>query len=276
MSIREFEIYSNKNILRGKHYIANSHTKQNKTILMCHGFAGVQDILLPKYAANFTLEGFDVVTFDYNGFGKSQGEKEIIPTNQIADISNIILYIQQHEAFLNNKLYLWGTSLGGLYVLKLASSIQGISGVYTVGLDLEERARYLKQIDSIKYKEITENKKLLFPIKKLLSDSQSKSFLEKYTSAFPELGNTRLSFTTIRDINNLSIDLDLNRINIPVLLLKAKNDIVNSPSEMDYIYCMLVCNKKLVEFDCGHYDVYEDFFFKEAISQQIQWFKEQA
>ncbi|EPG5631451.1 TPA: alpha/beta fold hydrolase [Serratia marcescens] len=43
-------------------------------IVLCHGFAGVQEMLLPAVARALALEGFVVVTFDYRGFGDSGGE----------------------------------------------------------------------------------------------------------------------------------------------------------------------------------------------------------
>lgn len=287
MEIKEFKIYSDKNILNGNHYEANFKNKKNKVILMCHGFAGVQDLFFPKYAEKFSLEGFDVITFDYNGFGKSEGETEIVPSNQIRDISNIILYLRKNEEFEDKQLYLWGTSLGGLYVLKLAAALPGISGVYaqitfsngirnnTSLLDFEGKEKYLNQLENIKYKEIVENKKLLLPLKRLLSDSQSKVFLERYKEEFSMLLSTKLSLVTISDINELSIDSYLDKINVPVLLLKANNDIVNLPQEMDFIYKALKCDKKLLEYDCGHYDVYEDDIFLSSIVEQIKWFNKE-
>lgn len=284
IEIKNFEIYSEKNLLKGKKYLADVNSKKNKTILMCHGFAGIQDLFFPKYAESFSKEGFDVVTFDYNGFGESEGDTEIVPSNQINDILNIILYIKRDENLKNNKLFLWGTSLGGLYVLKLAALKKEIDGVYaqitfanglrnnTLNLDKEGVEKYINQIENIKYKEISENKKLLLPLKKLLSDEQSKDFLERYKDLFPILMNTKLSLSTIKHINELSIDNDLSSIKIPVLLGKAKNDVVNSPEEMNYIFEKLNTDKKLIEFDCGHYQIYESDIFEKAIREQIEWF----
>lgn len=284
MEIKNFEIYSEKNLLKGRKYLADIENKKNKTILMCHGFAGVQDLFFPKYAEVFSKNGFDVVTFDYNGFGESQGDTEIIPTSQINDILNIILFIKRDEDLKANKLLLWGTSLGGLYVLKIAALKEEISGVYaqitfanglrnnTVGLDKDGIEKYVNQIENMKYKEISENKKLLLPLKKLLSDEQSKNFLEIYKDIFPVLMNTKLSLATIKHINELSVDNDLASIKVPVLLGKAKNDIVNSPEEMNIIFNKLNSEKKLLEYDCGHYEIYEGNVFNVAIEEQINWF----
>ena len=91
MTIEKFEIYSEKKKLHGRKYLANVEKRKKKTILMCHGFAGIQDLFFPSYAEKFVEEGFDVITFDYNGFGESEGITEIVPNHQIQDILNIIL-----------------------------------------------------------------------------------------------------------------------------------------------------------------------------------------
>lgn len=282
--VTNFEIYSDGIIIRGKHYVA-TEGKLNRTILMCHGFAGTQNLFLPNYANFFKKEGFDVITFDYRGFGESDGTLEIIPENQMRDIMNIILYIKNVDILKENKLYLWGTSLGGNYILQIASLIDGISGVYsqitfsngernnTALLTDTEKEKYLDQFKKIKYKEIVENKRLLLTLKKLLTDEQSRKFLENYKVKYPELLETKLSLLTVYDINKISIDYLISKIKAPVLLTKAKNDIVNLPEEMDYIFKKLNCEKKMLEYCCGHYDVYEGDTFEESIREQLEWFK---
>lgn len=284
MNYKEINFYSDGNLLKGRHYEANTENKKHKTILMCHGFAGIQDLFFPKYANEFVNSGFDVVTFDYAGFGESEGKTEIIPTNQIRNILHLILFLKRDEILSKNKLMLWGTSLGGSYVLQIASMLKEVSGVYaqitfangirnnTVGLNNEEIEKYLAQLENLKYKEIVSNKKLSMPLKKLLSDEQSKNFLEIYKDKFPSLMEVKLGLTTVCDINMICLDNSLKNVKIPTLLGVAKNDIVNSPEEMRYIYNNLNCEKKLLELDCGHYETYENENFEFSIKEQIEWF----
>ncbi len=41
-------------------------------IILCHGFCGIQELLLPAFAEAFVNAGFAAVTFDYRGFGASE------------------------------------------------------------------------------------------------------------------------------------------------------------------------------------------------------------
>lgn len=43
-------------------------------IILCHGFCGIRNVLLPCFANAFTEAGFATITFDYRGFGESEGE----------------------------------------------------------------------------------------------------------------------------------------------------------------------------------------------------------
>ena len=50
-------------------------------------------------------------------------------------------------------------------------------------------------------------------------------------------------------------------------------DKVNSPMEMNFIYEHLQSDKKLLELDCGHYEIYVGEAFEKAIQEQTSWFE---
>ena len=52
-------------------------------IILCHGFCGIRNVLLPCFANAFTEAGFATITFDYRGFGESDGERgRLVPAMQ--------------------------------------------------------------------------------------------------------------------------------------------------------------------------------------------------
>lgn len=60
-------------------------------IILCHGFCGIRNVLLPCFANAFTEAGFATITFDYRGFGESEGERgRLVPAMQIEDIISVI------------------------------------------------------------------------------------------------------------------------------------------------------------------------------------------
>ncbi|MFO5926797.1 alpha/beta hydrolase family protein, partial [Klebsiella pneumoniae] len=52
-----------------------SDSTKSPVIILCHGFCGIREILLPDFAEAFTRAGFSTITFDYRGFGCQQRVK---------------------------------------------------------------------------------------------------------------------------------------------------------------------------------------------------------
>lgn len=60
-------------------------------IILCHGFCGIRNVLLPCFANAFTEAGFATITFDYRGFGESDGERgRLVPAMQTEDIISVM------------------------------------------------------------------------------------------------------------------------------------------------------------------------------------------
>lgn len=49
--------------------------EQRPGIVLCHGFTGQRAGILPDYAKVFCEAGFVALTFDYRGFGGSEGSQ---------------------------------------------------------------------------------------------------------------------------------------------------------------------------------------------------------
>ncbi len=60
-------------------------------IILCHGLCGIRNVLLPCFANAFTEAGFATITFDYRGFGESDGERgRLVPAMQTEDIRRFL------------------------------------------------------------------------------------------------------------------------------------------------------------------------------------------
>jgi fermentation-respiration switch protein FrsA (DUF1100 family) len=92
-------------------------------IVLCHGFCGIQELLLRRFAEAFVLAGYAAVTFDYRGFGASGGEQgRLVPSMQIEDIHTVVAFVTELPGIDAARVGLWGTSLGGGHVLAAAAS----------------------------------------------------------------------------------------------------------------------------------------------------------
>ncbi len=98
-----------------------SDSTKSPVIILCHGFCGIREILLPDFAEAFTRAGFSTITFDYRGFGDSDGERgRLVPAMQIDDIISVVNWAREQPSLDAQRIGLWGTSFGGCHVFGAA------------------------------------------------------------------------------------------------------------------------------------------------------------
>src|ERR1043165_4109574 len=92
-------------------------------ILMVHGWGGVQDALTLPFYAPFNEAGYAVMTFDYVGWGQSEGTPRnvINPWHRERDVESAVRPLREHPRIDPRRIVLWGTSFGGGHVVQLAA-----------------------------------------------------------------------------------------------------------------------------------------------------------
>ncbi len=254
-------------------------------IVLCHGFAGVKELLLPPFAEYFCNHGFAVLAFDYRGFGGSEGEPgRIIPEYQVRDISNAISYMQSREEVAASRIGLWGSSLGGANAIAAAARddrvkclcVQLTFGnghrMVTGNQTPEEQTKFNETILRMLQKRAATGRELLVPLHKVLSDEQSKQFFETNVAGYPAL-TIKVPFLTVNETMRCIPEAALPELHIPLHITAAGNDLVNPPDESRHLFAAANEPKELLMVDgAGHYEVYEGEAFKQVARQQAEWF----
>jgi dienelactone hydrolase len=82
---------------------------------MAHGYAGVKEHSVARFAQAFADAGFVVLLHDHRTFGVSDGEprQDIDPWRQIADWRRAISYLEARPEVDPKRIGLWGTSYAG-------------------------------------------------------------------------------------------------------------------------------------------------------------------
>ncbi|WP_043342235.1 alpha/beta hydrolase [Belnapia moabensis] len=108
--------------LRGWLYLPDN-AGQHPTIVMAHGFTGVKEQYLDRYAEVFAAAGLAALVFDNRGFGASGGEprQETDPFQQVRDYRHAITYARTLPELDENRVGAWGTSYSGGHVLMLGA-----------------------------------------------------------------------------------------------------------------------------------------------------------
>lgn len=253
-------------------------------VVLCHGFCGIQDILLPAYAEAFADAGFLAVTFDYQGFGASDGERgRLVPQQQVVDVLAVIDWVKAQSWANPERIALWGTSLGACNALVAASRTAALKclllqmpfangeTLITGRLPVAERAAFLETLEKMQARRVSTGKELLVPIPKVMSDPQSRAFFERYKTLYPQM-DVKIPFLTVWEMARYKpVDVAI-RVVTPTLVVLAGDDEVNPPEQGLELYGRLRGRKALQVIDkAGHYDLYEGRTFDQVVGFQLDW-----
>jgi cephalosporin-C deacetylase-like acetyl esterase len=116
--------------LRGWLYIPDGPTP-HPAVTMAHGFAGVKEHGLDRFARVFAEAGFVVLVHDHRGFGASEGTPrfDVDPWVQIADWRRAISFLESHPAVDADRIGVWGTSYAGGHAIVLGATDRRVRAV---------------------------------------------------------------------------------------------------------------------------------------------------
>jgi hypothetical protein len=98
---------------------------------MAHGFAGVKEHGLERFARVFADAGFVVLVHDHRGFGDSDGtlRYDIDPWLQIADWRRAISFLESQPSVDPERIGLWGSSYAGGHAIVLGATDRRLRAV---------------------------------------------------------------------------------------------------------------------------------------------------
>jgi uncharacterized protein len=93
-------------------------------ITMAHGYAGLKEHGIERFARAFADDGFVVLLHDHRTFGASEGEprQDIDPWRQIADWRRAISYLESRPGVDPSRIGLWGSSYAGGHAIVLGAT----------------------------------------------------------------------------------------------------------------------------------------------------------
>src|SRR6476659_1944265 len=91
-------------------------------IVLCHGYTGVRNLYLPDIARMLNGAGYVVLTFDYKGWGDSEGPPaRLAPYSRVADVQAALSFLAAQPQADPDRLGIYGTSYGGATVVFVAA-----------------------------------------------------------------------------------------------------------------------------------------------------------
>lgn len=92
-------------------------------VVLAHGLGATHEMMLAQYEQHFAASGIATLAFDYLHTGASEGaprQRFSIP-GQCRDLHAALNHLRAHPDIDATRIGLWGTSLGGMNVLRVAA-----------------------------------------------------------------------------------------------------------------------------------------------------------
>jgi uncharacterized protein len=281
--------YSEGCKLSGDLYLPDGLRLQERRagIVLCHGYTGVKDLYLPDIARALNAAGYVALTFDYKGWGASEGPRSrLAPYSRVADVQAALTFLGLQPNVDVARLGIYGTSYGGATVVWVGAvdpRVACIVSVVGIGngrrwmrsvrrpdewYDLLDRARAdrEKRVGDGR-SEMVDRSQILLP------DRQSAELAAVARRANPAAVN-ELPLEFIDDTLGFHPEWVVDRIAPrPILFITTDGDRLVPPEESEALYARAGEPKKLVVLrGFGHYEVYAEPAFSRVMAETTAWF----
>ncbi len=262
--------------------------ERRSAILVCHGFGGHQEVYLPDIANHLAGQGYVAMTFDYRGFGESDGPKwRLIPLEQIWDIRNALTFLQQLPGVNPSNLGLHGISFGGANIVYAAAVDQRVKcTVSVVGVgngeswfrsirSKSEWGEFQRELEVDWERRVRDGASQMVDIPRLMpSPPEYEAEDNKVAEQFPS-ACTQLPLETGQAVIDFHPDEIAHKISPrAVMFIVAEKDALVFPEVTREVYDRALEPKKWVALpNCGHYDVYYPPTFDTVMAEATQWFQ---
>jgi uncharacterized protein len=268
---------------------ANLKPGERRTgIVLCHGYTGVRGIYLPDNARVLSEAGYVVLTFDYKGWGDSDGPKSrLAPYSRVADVQAALTFLGAQPEVDANRLGIYGTSYGGATVVFVAAIDPRVKCVVAV-VGIGNGARWMRSVrrpdeyhDLLARAATDRLKRTLAGVSDLadrneilLPDRQSAELGAAARRDNPA-AVTQLPLEFVDDTLGFNPEWVVDRIAPrPILFITADDDRLVPPQESEAMYARAGEPKKLVVLKgIGHYEVYGGEAFRQVMDETVAWFR---
>ena len=258
-------------------------------IVLCHGYTGVKDLYLPDIARVLNEAGYVVLTFDYKGWGASEGPRSrLAPYGRVADVQAALTFLGLQPQVAPERLGIYGTSYGGATVVWVGAVDPRVKCIVSV-VGIGNGARWMRSVrrpdewhDLLDRAKVDREKRVLDGQSAmadrseiLLPDRQSAELAAIARRANPAAVND-IPLEFIDDTLGFNPEWIVDKI-APraILFITTDDDRLVPPQESDALFANAGEPKKLVTLrGFGHYEVYVEPAFHQVMKETTAWFRQ--
>ena len=261
--------------------------ERRPAIVLCTGYGVVRKLILPDYAKLFAEAGYVVLSFDYRGFGGSEGPKwRVMALEQLDDIRNAITWLEMQPEVAPQRIGLWGTSNGSAHVTYVAGiDDRAKATVGQVGygdgrrllLDSrtpEQRRELETLLAEDRRKRVLTGKGGAATVDTLLASPQTRAFFAEARKTVPELYAEVPWASAEKTMEYRPIDVVDRIAPRALLLIGAEKDDLCKFEGYRELYERAREPKKLVGLPITHYEIYTPPWVEKSAKIATEWFDE--
>jgi dipeptidyl aminopeptidase/acylaminoacyl peptidase len=287
METRVVHFYSEGSKLEGDYFLPPGRRagERRPGIVLCHGYSGIRNLVLPDYAQFFVEAGYVVLSFDYRGFGGSEGPKwRIMALEQVDDIRNALTWLECQAEVDPDRLGLWGTSNGGAhapYVAGIDERVKAAVGQVGYGdgrrllMDIrseEERRALERRLADDRRQRVLTGRGDAATCDVLLASPQTRAFFAQALQAVPELYCEIPWASAEKTMEYRPIDVVDRIAPRALLLIGAEKDDLCRFEGYRALHERAREPKKLVGLPITHYEIYGPPWLEKSAQLAIEWF----
>lgn len=259
-------------------------------IVMAHGFGAERTFRLPAYAERFAASGIAVLLFDYRGFGGSEGEPRqlVDPWRHVHDWQAAVAHVRAMPEVDGARIGLFGSSYSGGHVMVVAAHDPRIRAIvsqvpYVDPFTTMWMLGPLFSLRAIPHGLLDAAKALLGLPPHYVPVVSERGGLAMLPTPDAYAGVMRIRPAESKWENKCCARIALKfsfyrpgssaqQVRCPALLMLAERDLLILPRAVARVAALMPC-AELVRFDCGHFDIYHDAVFEQAVSRQTTFFR---
>lgn len=260
-------------------------------VVMAHGFGCTRDGGLEPFAEAFAAAGCHVVTFDYRGFGTSDGEprQRVSYRRQRQDYAAVAAAVRHLDDVDAERVVLWGTSYSGGHVVAVAAQDHRIAAVISQGAAVDGLAILRKPEKADPDTPRSKGPRMIAAALRDLATVVTRRepvrvesvgapgafallTAEDFTDYLELMGPTWRNDVCARSLLGLPFNRAVLRagdITCPALFVIAEQDSIAPPAAVREAARRVGALAETVTYDCPHFDIYGGAVLAESLTAQV-------
>ena len=290
MQIKQTHFYSDGNRLDAVFYgnkIDNWSKKASISIIMS-GFTGLYRIHPARFARFLTEKGHRCFSFDYRGFGASEGARgNVVLEEQVRDVRSSIQFVSSHDFVQDGRICLIGWGMGAGVVLSAAfteskiCAIAALNGFYDGRRFLQfhfqndQGKAYESKAQSARLKSTTTgawplaNAFEIYPL-----DKSSEAYVDDELKKFEDYFDHKFSMAFADSLLHWKPEAYATIIDVPLWLAHGTNNRLHPLSEAESLAGLYAGEKTVHSIEgAGHTEWMfdEHSVFREVANELSEW-----